>query len=106
MTGVSTVSSLLLAAIFVARISAVQHPSMPPGMTHEDHLAQMQKDAEMKKRRCDGFRSEHHHTPFSVDGQRRIHSGRGERFGGRRQPRAYSNTPKDDRRGVRRGEFR
>jgi hypothetical protein len=23
---------------------------MPPGMTHEEHLAQMQKDAEMKKR--------------------------------------------------------
>ena len=57
MTGVSTVSALLLAAIFVARISAVQHPSMPPGMTHEEHLAQMQKDAEMKKR---GFRVNNH----------------------------------------------
>jgi hypothetical protein len=27
-----------------------QHPAMPPGMTHEEHLAQMQKDAELKKR--------------------------------------------------------
>jgi len=27
-----------------------QHQSMPPGMTHEDHLKQMQKEAELKKR--------------------------------------------------------
>jgi hypothetical protein len=27
-----------------------QHPSMPSGMTHEEHLAQMQKDTEMKRR--------------------------------------------------------
>lgn len=27
-----------------------QHPQMPPGMTHEQHLAQIQKDEEMKKR--------------------------------------------------------
>ena len=27
-----------------------QHPAMPPGMTHEEHLAQMQKDTELKKR--------------------------------------------------------
>lgn len=29
---------------------ALQHQSMPPGMTHEQHLKQMQKDAELKKR--------------------------------------------------------
>jgi hypothetical protein len=50
MNRVSFVSGLLLAAILVARIGAVQHPTMPPGMTHEAHLAQMQKEAEMKKR--------------------------------------------------------
>jgi hypothetical protein len=27
-----------------------QHPAMPQGMTHEAHQAQMQKDAELKKR--------------------------------------------------------
>jgi hypothetical protein len=27
-----------------------QHPAMPPGMTHEEHLAQLQKDADLKKR--------------------------------------------------------
>jgi hypothetical protein len=72
MTGVSTVSSLLLAAIFVARISAVQHPSMPPGMTHEEHLAQMQKDAEMKKRGAAamGFdqNTTTHHFRLTVNG--------------------------------------
>jgi hypothetical protein len=50
MNRVSTISSLLLAAILGARIGAVQHPSMPPGMTHEEHLAQMEKKAETKQR--------------------------------------------------------
>ena len=27
-----------------------QHPGMPQGMSHEEHLKQMQKDAELKKR--------------------------------------------------------
>jgi len=30
--------------------SYAQHAAMPPGMTHEEHLAQMRKDAELKKR--------------------------------------------------------
>jgi hypothetical protein len=50
MNRVSTVSALLLAVILVPRIGAVQHSPMLPGMTHEEHLAQMQKEAEMKKR--------------------------------------------------------
>ena len=29
---------------------ALQHPTMPAGMSHEEHLKQMAKDAEMKKR--------------------------------------------------------
>jgi hypothetical protein len=29
---------------------AFQHQSMPPGMTHEQHMKQMQKEAELKKR--------------------------------------------------------
>ena len=38
--------------VFTCTTSAAfaQHPAMPPGMTHEEHLAQMQKDAELKKR--------------------------------------------------------
>lgn len=37
------------AVLFVVRAAAAQHP-MPPGMTHEQHLAQMKKDAELKRR--------------------------------------------------------
>jgi hypothetical protein len=29
----------------------VQHPAVPVGMTHEEHLEQMQKDADLKRRR-------------------------------------------------------
>ena len=36
--------------VFVAAVGSAQHPLMPPGMTHEEHLAQIQKEAEMKKR--------------------------------------------------------
>src|SRR5450759_2979050 len=30
--------------------SFAQDPAMPPGMTHEEHLAQLERDAAMKKR--------------------------------------------------------
>ena len=39
----------LLALSGTARVLA-QHESMPAGMTHEEHMAQMQKDAELKTR--------------------------------------------------------
>src|SRR5262245_50622482 len=31
-------------------LTFTQHASMPPGMTHEEHQAQMKKEAELKKR--------------------------------------------------------
>jgi hypothetical protein len=34
----------------VALVLGLQHPAMPPGMSHEQHLKQMQKEAELKKR--------------------------------------------------------
>jgi hypothetical protein len=37
----------LLAAILAL---ALQHPTMPAGMSHEEHLKQLQKDAELKRR--------------------------------------------------------
>lgn len=48
-----------------------QHPAMPPGMIHEEHLAQMQKDAELKKRGADamGFdqdKTAHHFSSRKV----------------------------------------
>lgn len=44
---------VLIALVMVtlaSQASNAQHPSMPPGMTHEEHLAQVRKDAEMKQR--------------------------------------------------------
>jgi hypothetical protein len=40
----------LVLATSLAAAPATQHPAMPPGVTHEEHLAQMRKDAELKKR--------------------------------------------------------
>jgi len=50
-----------------------QHPAMPPGMTHEEHLAQMQKDAELKQRGADamGFdqdKTAHHFRLYRTGG--------------------------------------
>jgi hypothetical protein len=42
--------ALALAACFAGTPSAAQHPTMPPGMSHEEHLRQMKKDAELKER--------------------------------------------------------
>ncbi len=33
----------------VSVVAAQQHPAMPAGMTHEEHMAQMKKEAEMKQ---------------------------------------------------------
>lgn len=41
---------LVAAALAVSRASNAQHPPMPPGTTHEEHLAQMKREAEAKKR--------------------------------------------------------
>ena len=58
---------LLLAVLAVA-----QHPPMPPGMTHEEHLAQMKKDEDVKRRGAVamGFDQDKttHHFLLTVDG--------------------------------------
>src|SRR5256885_3457497 len=54
---------LMLVAVVALWIPAAsirsfdQHPAMPAGMTHEEHVAQMQRDEEVKKRgaRAMGF---------------------------------------------------
>jgi hypothetical protein len=53
--GIAAVTLLALAA--GSRALAQEHPAMPAGMTHEQHLAQMKKDAELKARgaRAMGF---------------------------------------------------
>ena len=64
---------LVLTASLAVSISA-QHPIMPPGMTHEEHLAQLQKEADLKKRGeatmgFDQDTSTHHFTLTSEGGR-------------------------------------
>jgi hypothetical protein len=53
-------------------VFARQHAGMPPGMTHEEHLAQMRKDAEMKRRGAEamGFDQDKttHHFHLTAEG--------------------------------------
>jgi hypothetical protein len=41
--------AILSITAIVPPASGQDHPSMPPGMSHEEHMKQMSKDAEMKK---------------------------------------------------------
>jgi hypothetical protein len=41
---------VVISTAIVPRVSGQDHPAMPPGMSHEEHVQQMSKDAEMKKR--------------------------------------------------------
>ena len=60
-------------AVPLAGVWYAQHPGMKPGMTHEEHLAQLQKEAELKKRgkAAMGFDQEknaHHFRLLSTGG--------------------------------------
>jgi hypothetical protein len=61
-----------LVLLSIAAPRAEQHPPMPAGMTHEEHLAQIQKDAALKKRGAAamGFDQENttHHFLLTSDG--------------------------------------
>ena len=54
------------------RPASAQHSAMPAGMTHEEHLAQMERDAEMKARgdRAMGFGQDAtaHHFVLTANG--------------------------------------
>lgn len=59
--------------IGAAARSFAQHPAMPAGMTHEAHLAQMEKDRELKKRGAaamgfDQYNTTHHFRLFETGG--------------------------------------
>jgi hypothetical protein len=60
--------------ITTASLGLAQHPGMPPGMTHEEHLAQIQKDKELKTRGAEamGFdqATTSHHFLLAADGGR------------------------------------
>jgi hypothetical protein len=75
-TTVRTLAAIaILIAILIASFAApanAQHPAMPPGMTHEQHLEQLKKDAELKKRGAEamGFDQDKttHHFRLSSSG--------------------------------------
>lgn len=59
--------NLLMTLIGAALLLTVQHPAMPQGMSHEEHLKLMEKDETLKKRGADamGFDQDaaaHHFT--------------------------------------------
>jgi hypothetical protein len=64
------ISSILL--VVAALLLALQQPAMPQGMSHEEHLKQMQKDEELKKRGAAamGFdqNATTHHFKLAADG--------------------------------------
>jgi hypothetical protein len=47
--------STIFVAIALTLASSAQHRSMPAGMSHEEHLKQMQKDDALKKRGADAM---------------------------------------------------
>jgi hypothetical protein len=74
--------------------SSAQHPAMPAGMTHEEHLAQMEKDRELKKRGAAvmGFDQEttaHHFRLSDVGGSIEVVTNDAEDIAGRDQIRTH-----------------
>lgn len=64
--------NLLTALVALTLSSGAQHPAMPAGMSHEEHLKEMQKDAALKKRGGEamGFNQDAtvHHFRLSATG--------------------------------------
>ncbi len=61
----AAVTLAIVASPLAARSASAQHAGMPPAMTHEEHLAHVQKEAHMKRRGAEamGFdqdRTTHH----------------------------------------------
>jgi hypothetical protein len=44
------VPTTFVLALLLGPAARAQHPAMPPGMTHEEHLRELEKDADPKKR--------------------------------------------------------
>jgi hypothetical protein len=64
--------SIAIAVVTLAPALYAQHPATPAGMTHEEHLAQMQKEADRKAhgQRAMGFDQDAttHHFGLTIDG--------------------------------------
>jgi len=68
------VPTAFVLALLVGAGAHAQHSAMPPGMTHEEHLRQLQNDADLKKRGAAamGFDQETttHHFNLTAEGGR------------------------------------
>lgn len=64
----------LVLTVSLVTVARAQHPGMPPGTTHDEHLKQMQKEADLKKRgsAAMGFDQQvtTHHFRMTADGGR------------------------------------
>jgi hypothetical protein len=49
-TRLRAVAAAFVLALVLAPSLRAQHPAMPSGMTHEEHLRQLEKEADLKKR--------------------------------------------------------
>lgn len=73
-THISVLAVVALMGAGPAVRAFAQHPAMPPGMSHDEHLALMKKEAELKKRGAEamGFDQEkttHHFRLTSTGGR-------------------------------------
>jgi hypothetical protein len=72
----TVIHQFVVVSLFVACTASsafAQHPAMPPGMTHEEHQAQMAKDADLKKRGAvamgfDQEKTTHHFRLYATGG--------------------------------------
>src|SRR5437762_2790133 len=64
--------NLIISVVTATLLFAAQHPAMPRGMSHEEHLEQMEKEKALKKRGADamGFDQEAttHHFKLAPSG--------------------------------------
>jgi hypothetical protein len=49
-TPIRVLSAAVLVFTSLVAVARTQHPAMPPSMTHDEHLKQMQKEADLKQR--------------------------------------------------------
>ncbi len=72
MTVAARLSVALVVTLPFASLAAAQHPDMPAGMTHEAHMAQLKKEAELKQhgQMAMGFDQDKatHHFTLTADG--------------------------------------
>ena len=66
-------SAILVLSLVTRGVSSAQHSSIPPGVSHDEHLTQVQKEAEMKRRAnaamgFDQDKTTHHFTKTANGG--------------------------------------